>query len=131
MILALSNAEHIRCQVKSIENENVTLALMDNQIIDGKPELTFPINELADRGWRIMVEQKRCRETLRIDPSDIRPGAILVSPVERIRCRVDSVEHGRAKLTVLDNSTINGDKEVTVAIDSDLLTAWTLFKKAA
>lgn len=134
MILALSNAEHIRSQVKSVDGENVTLAVMDNQIIAGKTELTVPINELADRGWQIVIDpnqQKRCREPLRIDPSDIRPGAILTSPVEGIRCRVDSVEHGVAKLSVLDNKTLNGDKEVTVAIDADLLTAWNLLKKAA
>lgn len=135
MILALSNAEHIRCQVKSVDGDIVTLTTMDNQVIDGKTELTVPINELSDRGWRMIIDpnqpQKRCREPLRIDPSDIRPGAILTSPVEGIRCRVDSVEHGVAKLSVLDNKSLNGDKEVTVAINSDLLTAWNLLKKAA
>lgn len=131
-ILALSNAEHIRCEVKSVDGEKVTLTVMDNHVMDGKTEMGIPINELAERGWRVMIEpsQKRCRERLRIDPSEIRPGAILASPVERIRCRVDSVEHGRAKLSVLDNSSINGDKEVTVAVDSDLLTAWHLMKRA-
>ena len=131
MILALSNAEHIRCQVENIDGENVTLVVMDNQVIDGKTELTIPIDQLAERGWRVLIDPKPCRQPLRIDPSDIRPGAIIASPEEGIRCRIDSVEHGRAKLSVLDNNSINGDKEVTVAIDSDLLTAWTLFKKAA
>jgi hypothetical protein len=126
-ILSLSNADHIRCEVKYVDDHDVTLTVMDNQLIDGKPEMTLPINQLTERGWRLASPAK----SVWIDPSDIRPGAILGSPVENIRCRVDSVEHGRAKLSVLDNNTLNGDKEVTVAVDRDLLTGWHLLKKAA
>ena len=127
-ILMLSNAEHIRCRVLGFDSDEVVLSLMDNQVIDGKTDMVLRIDELAERGWRLVPESK---PVMHIDPSEIRPGAILSSPVENIRCRVDSVEHGRAKLSVLDNNTLNGDKEVTVAIDRDLLTGWHLLKKAA
>jgi hypothetical protein len=130
-ILMMSNADHIRCQVQRVDGNSVRLALLDNQLIDGKAQITVPFNMLAERGWRLISRTSETKQVLNIDPSDIRPGAILTSPVEGIRCRVDSVEHGTAKLSVLDNNTINGDKELTVVIGSDLLTGWHLMKKAA
>jgi hypothetical protein len=130
-ILVLSNADHIRCQVKHVDDNYVHLTMLDNQLIDGKAQITVPFNELAERGWRLMSRTSEMKQILNIDPSDIRPGAILTSPVEGIRCRVDSVEHGTVKLSVLDNAAINGDKELTVAIGTDLLTGWHLMKRAA
>src|SRR5947209_6096458 len=102
-ILMMNNADHIRCQVQRFDGDNVVLAVLDNQLIDGKAEMSFPFDELAERGWRLMSRTNLTKQVLNIDPSDIRPGAILTSPVEGIRCRVDSVEHGTAKLSVLDN----------------------------
>lgn len=130
-ILVMSNADHIRCEVQRVDDNGVHLTMLDNQLIDGKAQITIPFGQLAERGWRLMSKTSDTKHVLTIDPSDIRPGAILTSPVEGIRCRVDSVEHGTAKLSVLDNATINGDKELTVAISSDLLTGWHLMKKAA
>lgn len=130
-ILAMSNAEHIRCQVQNVDDNSVHLSMLDNQLINEKADIIVPFKELAERGWRLLSRTSDTKQVLTIDPSDIRPGAILTSPVEGIRCRVDSVEHGTVKLSVLDNNTINGDKELTVAIGSDLLTGWHLMKRAA
>ncbi len=127
-VLMLCDAEHIRCRVLGFDDQAVVLSLMDNHLIEGKTGMVLPISELAEHGWRLETEPKK---SMQIDPSEIRPGAILGSPVHGIRCRVDSVEHGRAKLSVLDNNAINGDKQVTVAINHDLLTGWHLLKKAA
>lgn len=130
-ILAMSNADHIRCQVQNVDDDSVHLSMLDNQLINEKADIIVPFKELAERGWRLLSRTSDTKQVLTIDPSDIRPGAILTSPVEGIRCRVDSVEHGTVKLSVLDNNTINGDKELTVAIGSDLLTGWHLMKRAA
>ena len=132
-MLMLSNAEHIRARVVGHDEYAVALGLLENQLIDGKAELVIPIHELTDRGWRLMPDHvtPEPKAAMQIDPSEIRPGAILSSPMNGILCRVDSVEHGQAKLSVLDNNTINGDKEILVVINRDLLTTWQLFKPAA